>query len=107
MDQVRPGLPQRMDNVVDKPNLHTSQHHIYTDVINGPLGFLSDHLGLLNGGVVSVAHGGDVQTTLPLPVALLEELLHDALAPLPVNEGIYKKNPIYFLRCELFWNKVF
>ena len=79
MDQVSPGLPQRMDNVVNKPNLHT--YHM-----NATLRFLSDHLGLLNGGVVSVAHGGDVQPTLPLPVALLEELLHDALAPLPVNE---------------------
>ena len=45
----------------------------------------SADLGLLNGGIVSVAHGGDVEAALPLPVALLEELLHDALAPLPVK----------------------
>ena len=39
------------------------------------------HLGLFNGGVVSVAHGADVKAGLPLLVPLLEELLHDPPHP--------------------------
>ena len=43
------------------------------------------YLGLFNGRIGSITHGGDVQAGLPLPVPLLEELLHDPVAPLPVE----------------------
>ena len=46
---------------------------------------LSGYLRLLYSGIVSVTHRGDVQAILPLPVALLEELLHDPLHPVVVE----------------------
>lgn len=32
-----------------------------------------------------VTHGADLHATLSLPVALVEELLHDAVRPLPIQ----------------------
>ena len=43
------------------------------------------YLRLLDGGVEPVAHGRDVQPRLPLPVPLLEELLHNPSTPLPAQ----------------------
>ena len=43
------------------------------------------YLGLFDRGVVFVAHGADLHASLPLPVPLAEELVHDAVGPLPVQ----------------------
>ena len=43
------------------------------------------YLVLLYGRVVLVAHGADLHAFVPLPVALREELHHDAVRPLPVQ----------------------
>ena len=45
----------------------------------------SPHLALLHRGGVLVAHGADLHAPLPLAVALVEELLHDAVGPLAVQ----------------------
>ena len=45
----------------------------------------SPHLALLNRGGVLVAHGADLHAALPLPVPLVEELLHNAVRPLAVQ----------------------
>ncbi len=42
------------------------------------------YLGLLDGRGVAVAHGADVKPSLPLQVALDEELLHHSVRPLLV-----------------------
>ena len=62
MHEVGPGLPERVDDVVDEADLR-----------------------LLDGRVVSVAHRTDVQVLLALFVALLEELFHEQLDPAPVQ----------------------
>lgn len=43
------------------------------------------YLVFLHRSVVFVAHGADLHAPLPLSVALAEELLHDAVRPLPVE----------------------
>ena len=79
MDEVCPGLPQRVHDVVDEPNLVT------WSVVSLMVRESTCYLRLLYSGVVSVAHGRDVQPGLPLSVALLEELLHDPVHPVVVQ----------------------
>lgn len=43
------------------------------------------YLRLLHRGCVLVTHRADLHAPLPLPVALLEELSHDAVRPLSVQ----------------------
>ena len=44
------------------------------------------YLRFFNGRSLSITHGTDVQSLLPLLITLLEELLRDAVAPLAVEE---------------------
>lgn len=46
---------------------------------------LDSYLGLCDRSGMLVAHGADLHATLSLPVTLVEELVHDAVRPLPVN----------------------
>lgn len=54
MDKIGPGLPQRVDDIVNEA-----------------------HLRLLDGGIMSVAHRANVHARFALLVALQEELLHE------------------------------